>query len=401
MGAEKTLYRKWREQYDRTACRLIEVNTIAYPLNAIATDTELFTLPNFNSDTMMLRFRFNILVTDDTVALLQFVTNLVARLFDVRIYSAEGKMQMNLGGNGGADVIAGVHNFLIAPGDIRLFAEPFVEDAMQINDELSSMSTDGAGTQRAAHCDVLIPYYLPAGEAPIKYQLTWRRSLQTAVGTGGDIFSAASLANLAAVDANVEVLVELVDGAEMEKFAVKNAQTINCVVGDSFLDSRLNVGEYLEALVMQSPAPANVGDIILKNGDTEFYNTEFEDILAQCKGKYPIPMYKMNNDKWDLGLAAPALIGLMNGEYNTLIMTPPRFQITTSTSFRVTVANAAQNVRLMQIVTGEVGRLATRPEVISTAPAQPIARAAPRVAPTTTLPSATPQRRGLLGLFRG
>ena len=399
MGAEKTIFRKWQEQYDKTACRLIEVNTIAYPLNAIATDTELMTLPNFNSDMMMIRFRFNIVVTDDAVALLQFVTNLVARLFDIRIYSAEGKLQMNLGGNGGADVIAGVHNFLIAPGDIRLHGEPFVGDAMQINDELSSMSTDGAGGARAAHCDVLLPYYHPAGEAPLKYQLTWRRSLQTAVGTGGDIFTAASLANLAAVDANVEVLVELVDGAEMEKWKISNAQTVGLVIGDNFLDNRLNVGEYLEAMIMQSAAPANVGDVVFKNGDVEFYNTEFEDILGQCKGKYPIPMYKMNPDKWDLGLAAPALIGLMNGEYNSLILTPPRFQITTSTSFRVTVANAVQNIRLMQIVTAEVGRLATRPEVISTAPAQPVARAAPRVAPA--IQATTPQRRGLLGLFRG
>ena len=350
---------QWKNGYYGNDRRLIEVDTIVPGTG----DTELYTLPNFGMNCYMIKLHVEGTVEDDTTGALTLATNLASRLCDITIETGDGKKFIDLHANGGVQVATAANNSTIDPGDIRMYASPFLlHDELDRTDKASSWVTDGGGTVLNVSFDIMIPVYIDAGEQAHRYKFRW--GLTT--GATGTIYSAGA-ADFNADAWTVQVLVDLIPpDIKMQKFGCK-FQSVPVVVGDQFINSRLSKGIIVDTYIMHSPLPANVDDIFIDNGDAKIFHTEFDSYINMCSSLYGYchGLYGIMNERTIF--AGTSLE--QGGFYNTVYFTMGQVGVTEQMKIEARIVTAAQTLRIGELRVVPLGRPAQPAEQITTTPA--------------------------------
>ena len=350
---------QWKQNYYSHERRLIEVDTIVPGTG----DSELYTLPNFGMNCYAIKLHVEGTVQDDATGALTLATNLASRLTDITIETGDGKKFIDLHANGGVQVATAANNPTIDPGDVRMYASPFLlHDELDRLDKASSWVTDGGGTELRVSFDIVIPVYVDAGEQAHRYKFRW--GLTT--GAAGTIYSAGA-ADFNADAWTVQVLVELLPPeVKMQKFGIK-FQSVPVVVGDQFINNRLSKGIIVDHYIMHSPLPANVDDIFIDNGDAKLFHTEYDSEINMCSSVYGYchGLYGIMNER-TIGAGTSLEQG---GFYNVVYFPMGQVGVTEQMKIEARIATAIQTMRIGELRVVPLGRPAQPAEQVTTTPA--------------------------------
>jgi hypothetical protein len=371
-----SLYNEWRQCYFNNTRKSFEFANIGVnaQLGAPGAESEQIDIPNKGQPIFGIRLRLNAVMTTTGNAV-GFATNIPARAFDIKIIRPDGKFLINLSANGGVSVhTAGwAVNDVIQPGDIRMYAEPFIGKAIDKNDHISGrLGLQTAGPLPVPCFDLLIPCFIPADSGTHKIQLRCNQFTFLA-GVGGTI-AVANPVNLTVCNFQLELIEECLPvGTNMSYFECTGPQTVGLVVGDNNIGNRLNRNKILKSLIIQSALPANMDQVdFLQNGNP-IINTEFEDAVSGTIDQFPD--MGIFDTGLNYGLDVYTVLPILRAPFkNVMIVEPGDLLVTDATELNILLNAAVQNIRIMQLTLATLTRRAVPEEVqgIQPAPASPV-----------------------------
>lgn len=365
--AAGTIFNEWRQAWLNNAHKTKEFNTLDITTYAANQETGFIDIPNFGQPIWGIRLRYTGTLTTNGNDV-RLATNLPGRAADVRIYKPDGRPLIYLAGNGGVRVNSVAPsvgtNDIVSPGDVVMFAEPFVGTILADNDKASGrlgpQTTTGVLT-----FDIFVPCYIPADAGTHKLQI---RNNFTWVNTTGTVF-AANMAKVTASNWTLEMIEEcLPQGATMTYFGCTNPMTLGLVIGDNYVSSQLNRGMVLKSLIMQSALPANLGDLRFEQDTVSIMDTEYDDALAHTNSIFNYMDFNKFRPEYGLEEFGAGAAIVHSGHCNTVIIQPGDLLINEKTNLILELATAPQNLRILQVTLIDLPRTATTPEVVSTQP---------------------------------